>query len=311
MFSRSRSSYASEILKKRAIKLAVFLGLLLIVSISLFFIVRQNRIEKANSVNHLLTLWNNGQYEELLGEVKINLQKKPFDTFLLMLYGFASFQVAEAQTAPQDAQVYYDECIAALRKVLLHDSNLKDGRIPYVLGKAYFKSGPSFADSAILYLEKAKNLGFSSPDLNEYLGLAYASVNDYRNSVAAFSEILQPDTPASDLLLLAIAKSYIGLEEYDNAKAYLYRCIESTKDDELTSSARLLLAPLLVIEGKQQEAIDQYLAIIADNDQNAEAHFKLGELYYSSGDSIKARSEWRKTLKIDPNHGPARNRLSM
>jgi len=311
MFSRSRSSYSSTILKKRAIKLVVFLCIVLVLSISIFIIVRQNRLEQANSRNHLLTLWNNGQYEEVLKEAKNNLQKRPLDTFYLMIYGFSAFQVAEAQTAPQDAQVYYDECIASLRKVLLHDSANKDGRIPYVLGKAYYKSGPSFADSAIIYLEKAKHLGFSAPDLNEYLGLAYAAVKDYRNSVAAFSQVLQPDKDASDLILLAIAKSYIGLEDYDNAKAYLYRCIESTKDDELRSKARLLLAPLLVSEGKQQEAIDQYLAIIADNDQNAEAHFQLGELYANAGDSIKARAEWRKTLKIDPNHGPARNRLSM
>lgn len=311
MLSRSHSSYSATILKKRVIKLIVFCSILSILAISVFIIVRQNKLEQANSNNYLLTLWKNSQYEEVLKETKKGLQKKPLDTFLLMIYGFSAFQVAEAQTAFQDAQVYYDECIVSLRKLLLHNAANKDGRIPYVLGKAYYKSGPAFADSAILYLEKAKGLGFSAADLNEYLGLAYASVKDYRNSIAAFSQILQPGEEVSDLLLLAIAKSYIGLEEYDNAKAYLYRCIESTKDDELKVRSRLLLASLFVIEGKQQEAIEQYLAIIADNDQNAEAHFQLGELYANAGDTIKARSEWRKTLKIDPNHGPARNRLSM
>jgi len=311
MISRSRSSYSKNILKKRAIKLVIFLFVVLILSVSIFIFVRQKRLEQVNNRNNLLTLWNNGQYEQVLLEANNNLQKKPLDIFYLMIYGFSAFQVAEAQIAPQDAQVYYDECISSLRKVLLHDSANKDGRIPYVLGKAYYKSGPSFADSAILYLEKAKQLGYSAPDLYEYLGLAYAAVKDYRNSVAAFSLVLQPDKEVSDILLLAMAKSYIGLEEYDNAKAYLYRCIENTKDDELRAKARLLLAPLLVSEGKQQEAIDQYLAIIADNDQNAEAHYQLGELYANVGDSIKARAEWRKTLKIDPNHGPARNRLSM
>jgi len=311
MFSRPRSSYSTNILKKRIIKKIIVSALLLVLALFVFLLIRNNRLQQINTRDYLLSLWNNGRYEEVLQKVKSDLQKKPVDTFLLTMYGFSAFQVAEAQIAPQDAQVYYDECISSLRKVLLHESKSKDGKIPYVLGKAYFKSGPSYADSAILYLEKAKKLGFSAPDLYEYLGLAYASVKDYRNSVAAFSEALQPEKEPSDVLLLAIATSYIGLEDYDNAKAYLYRCIESTRDDDLRSRARLSLASLFVSEGKQQEAIDQYLAIIADNDQNAEAHFQLGELYASSGDTIKARSEWRKTLKIDPHHGPARNRLSM
>lgn len=311
MFSRSRSSYVVNILRKRAIKLVGFLAVIIFAGVSIFLIVRQNRIEKASSRSHLLSLWNNGQYEQVFQEAKSGLQKKPLDTFMLIIYGFSAFQLAEAQPVPQDAQVLYDESIAALRKAMLYDASNKDGRIPYVLGKAYFRSGPSFADSAIIYLEKAKKLGYSAPDLNEFLGLAYASVKDYRNSVAAFTQALQPDKEPSDLLLLAIAKSYLGLEENDTAKAYLYQCIEKTKDVELRSQARMFLAKLLVSEGKNQEAMEQYLAIVAENDQNAEAHYQLGELYANAGDSIKARSEWRKTLKIDPNHGPARTRLSI
>ncbi|AEJ19536.1 tetratricopeptide repeat protein [Gracilinema caldarium] len=311
MFSHPRSSYSASILKKRIIKKSILGVMLLVITFLTIVIIRNHHLQQINNRDYLLSLWNNGRYEDVLQRVKSDLQKKPLDTFLLIMYGFSAFQVAESQTAPQDAQVYYDDCISSLRKVLLYKSKSKDGRIPYVLGKAYFKSGPAYADSAILYLEKAKKLGYSAPDLYEYLGLAYASVKDYRNSVVAFSEALQPEKDPSDVLLLAIATSYIGLSDYDNAKAYLYRCIESTKDDDLRSKARLSLASLFVSEGKQQEAMDQYLAIIANNDQNAEAHFQLGELYANFGDAIKARSEWRKTLKIDPNHGPARNRLSM
>lgn len=311
MFSRARSSYGVNILKKRVIKLGIFLVLFICIISTIFILVRNTRIENANNRNNLLALWDKGQYEDVLSEAKKGLQKKPMDAFLLMIYGFSAYQVAEAQPAPQDAQVYYDECIASLRKVLLHNSMNRDGRIPYVLGKAYFRSGPSFADSAILYLEKARSLGFSAPDIPEFLGLAYASVKDYRNSVAAFSQALLPDKTPSDLLLLAIAKSYLGLEENDSAKAYLYQCIDTSKDMEIKAKAQLLLASILGSEGKHQEAMDQYLAIIADNDQNAEAHFQLGELYAKAGDMIKARAEWRKTLRIDPNHGPARMRLSM
>jgi Tfp pilus assembly protein PilF len=45
--------------------------------------------------------------------------------------------------------------------------------------------------------------------------------------------------------------------------------------------------------------------------ENAEAHFQLGELYAGGGDSTRARAEWRRAVRIDPAHGPARTRLNM
>jgi tetratricopeptide (TPR) repeat protein len=162
------------------------------------------------------------------------------------------------------------------------------------------------------------------------LGLAYAAIHDYRSSVEAFSLALSADSEAaaeedgagpilsgkapSDLLLLAIAQSYMALEDQasaDMAKAYLVRCVETTRDSQIKIKARLLLGLLFRKSGAVSQAEEQYLKLLEESGENAEGHFQLGELYAAGGDSIKARAEWRRAVRIDPAHRAARQRLNM
>ena len=49
--------------------------------------------------------------------------------------------------------------------------------------------------------------------------------------------------------------------------------------------------------------------LIKLNENNAGAYFYRGEIFYLKNDLIKARSEWRKTLQIDPSHIKAKKRI--
>jgi Tfp pilus assembly protein PilF len=125
--------------------------------------------------------------------------------------------------------------------------------------------------------------------------------------VAAFSQALyQP----SDVLLLSIARSYLALEEWEQARAYLLQCLEISMDSRTIAAARLLLGNAQLKEGNLRGAEEEYLKAIEENDESAEAHFQLGELYTLMGDTTRARAEWRRALRMDPTHGPARNRLN-
>jgi tetratricopeptide (TPR) repeat protein len=193
------------------------------------------------------------------------------------------------------------------------------------LGKAYYYKGPSYADLSIRFLEEARREAYKAGDIPEYLGLAYAAIRDFRSSVAAFTLALDPSEPAppdtnpaggargtpSDLLLLSIARSYIALGEQDTAKAYLVRCIETSRDSASVIAARLLLGGILTETAGPEDAEGQYLAVLEMDEENAEAHYQLGELYLSGGDPTRARAEWRRAVRIDPTHGPARTRLNM
>jgi tetratricopeptide (TPR) repeat protein len=242
------------------------------------------------------------------------------DYFLLTMNGFSAYQLGISQINSLNAERYFDNCVWSLRKAFLLKDSLRDGRLYYVLGKAYNYKGDSYADLSVKYLEKAKELSYNAEDIPEYLGLAYAAIGDYRNSVAAFAEALVLQGRGEDgllyespsgLLLLSIARSYFALDEFEVAQAYLQRCIDVSPDSRTVISARLLLSDVLRKAGNNDGAKKQLQGILDEAGENAEAHYQLGELFAFEGESVRARAEWRLALRVDPAHQKARTRLSL
>jgi tetratricopeptide (TPR) repeat protein len=265
----------------------------------------------------LIQLWKAGSYQKVYDESGRQLDENPVDFFLLSLRGYAAYQLAAAQINAYDIQKYNDECILTLRKALLCKEGESSGAVRYVLGKAYFLKGPDSANLAIKYFEEALALSYRADDIPEYLGLAYAQTRDYWKSIAAFSEALVPvnsndaDRHPSDILLLAIARSYMELNENDSARAYLLQCLDTSKDFEVITSARLLLGKVLMKKGDISGAEREYLSILEEGGEQADARYELGVLYAERGENTKARAEWRKVLRLDPAYAPAMARLSM
>ena len=288
----------------------VLVGLILLVLLSVlpltYFGLLRGR--DGNERRLIRTLLESGAFEGAYSQSKEMLKEKPLDSFLLTMHGFSAYQLAIAQINTSDTLLFVDECIWSLRKTLLSGDNSSDGRIFYVLGKAYFYKGQEYADLAVKYLEKAKAT-YKAADIPEYLGLAYASIRDFRNSVEAFSDALSGGQP-SDLMLLSIARSYMALDEEDSAKAYLHRCLEVSVDSGTSAAAHLLLGNVYAKNGDFSGAENEYLKAIEKNGESAEVRYQLGELYALGGDTTRARAEWRRALRIDPTYGPARSRLN-
>jgi tetratricopeptide (TPR) repeat protein len=287
-------------------------ALILISLAAVVFIGRVNR--QGNEKQELLRLWENGAYGESFAISGEKLADKPMDYFFLSIHGFSAYQMAIAQINAHDTMTFIDECIWSLRKALLTKQGLRDPRIFYVLGKAYYYKGPSYADLAVAFLEKARDALYNARDIPEYLGLAYAAIHDYRNSVAAFTLALNPGEAwgessgePSDLLFLSIARSYRELGEMETARAYLLRCIETSRDSSVIQAAKLLLGMILGSTGQTAEAEALYLAILEEDEDNAEANFQLGELYAAQGDATRARARWRRAA---PSHSQAWARLN-
>jgi tetratricopeptide (TPR) repeat protein len=268
----------------------------------------------------LLQLWEAGSFDEVYSRSQAGLEFRPMDYFLLTMHGFSAYQLGISQINSLNAESYFDNCVWSLRRAFLLKDSLRDGRLYYVLGKAYNYRGESYADLSVKYLEKARELSYSAEDIPEYLGLAYASIGDYRNSVAAFSEALVLQGGGEDgllyespsgLLLLSIARSYFALDEFEVAQAYLQRCIDVSPDSRTVISARLLLSDVLRKAGNSDGAKRQLQGILDEAGENAEAHYQLGELYAFEGESVRARAEWRLALRVDPAHQKARTRLSL
>ena len=265
---------------------------------------------RLNEHRQLRNYFETGAFDAAYNKSSLLLMERPLDPFLLTIHGFSAYQLAIAQINSVDTLFYMDESIWSLRKALLSREHSQDGGIFYVLGKAYYYKGPGYADLAVYYLERAIAVNFRANDIPEYLGLAYASLGDYRSSVEAFSLALTGNREPSDLLLLSIARSYLEMEETEAARAYLVRCLQVSRDSNTIVVTRLLLGNTLARLGDLDGAEAEYLIVIEESGENAEAHFQLGELYALRGDTTRARAEWRRALRLDPAHGPARSRLN-
>jgi tetratricopeptide (TPR) repeat protein len=267
----------------------------------------------------MLALWEAGAYAEAYTFSAQELSGRPLDYLALTINGFAAYQLGIAQINNSNTLEYIDRCVWSLRKALLSKRPSNLGELYYVLGKAYYHKGPAFADLAVNFLEKARALSFEARDMGEFLGLSYASIKDYRSSVEAFTQALEPAETGngpSDLLLISIARSYMALGETQDgalvlAKPYLLRCIETSRDSTTITTGRLLYAEILLAEGNGGEAELQYQLILDETGGNAEAYYQLGELYAARGDTTRARAEWRRAVRLDPVHRKARQRLNM
>ena len=309
----SRRSVSSKTAFKRKQILKNLLLAVVILSFCALLPVVYLRLKErgGNGRGELQALFESGAFEQVYAQSVQMLAEYPLDFFLLTIQGFSAYQLAIAQINNFDTLRYVDSSIWALRRALLLKEGLSDGRVYYVLGKAYFHKGAEYADLAINYLEKAKTAGFTAPDVPEYLGLAYAVLEDYHSSVAAFSLALtEQNGKPSDILLLAIARSYIGLGEADAAKAYLVHSIEVSRDSRTKAAARLLLGDILINSGDLSGAEAEFTRLIEESGESAEARYQLGVIYAALGDTTRARAEWRRAIRLDPAHEPTRRRLN-
>ncbi|MDR0495610.1 MAG: tetratricopeptide repeat protein [Treponema sp.] len=311
--------------------MAVFVVVLAVIGlVSAGAIQAAGRLEGAarRERKEILQLWEAGSFDEVFSRSQNALASRLMDYFLLTMRGFSAYQLGVSQINSVNAGHYFDACTWSLRKAALLKDSANDGRLYYVLGKAYYYKGESYADLSVKYLGKARNLSYNAADIPEYLGMAYAAIGEYRNSVAAFAEALalqggegfpRENSPGekpsgrapSGPLLLAIARSYLALGDFELARAYLQRCIDTSPDSRIVLSARLLLSEVLLKSGDNNGARKPLMDILEEAGEDAEAHYQLGELYALQGETIRARAEWRLALRADPAHLKARTRLSM
>ena len=71
-----------------------------------------------------------------------------------------------------------------------------------------------------------------------------------------------------------------------------------------------LLGQIYLDEDNFDEAEQEYRAMLEINPNYADAVYGIGVVYEKRGELVKARSEWRKVLKLDVNHQGALLRLA-
>jgi len=290
-------------------QILLILGVVVSLSLGAYWVIAifSNQVTVGPTQVNVLELWNNGNYDEILANAKEELKQFPLDPGTLVFSGFAAFHKGVAEVSVEKKLVLINQAIIYLRKALLLPNVPLQPEIHYILGKAYFHKGKSYSDLAISHLLKARDLGYSASDMNEYLGLTYSLVARFNLASEFFLKAVEK-TP-SDLLLWTLGQTYFQMQRNDDAVQYLRLSIAKTKDRALEQRCRFLLGEIFTKTKQYPQAQTEYQTILDKNPNSADAHFYLGEIALAQGNKDGARAEWRRAFKIDPLHFNANQRL--
>lgn len=312
-YNIENSSYAkkkSHLLRNLLRVAAVALALSALIFTTVFGIrkYQQNRI----SIKTIKEAWGSYDYQKVYELCKVFLQENTYNNTALTYYSYACFFLAQAQTDTQQAQSYLDECINNIRIALYEAEQSLVPQLQYMLGKAYFYKNTItthyYADLAVKYLLLAKENGYKADDIAEYLGLSYASLGMTMESISAFTEALL--VRESDSLLLAIAEQYYKAQELNAAEQYLFRIIKNSDNEDVILKSENLLGTIYIDREDYEGALEEFNNVLKKNENSADAHYGIGVIYEKQGNIVKARSEWRKALKIQVNHPGALQKMS-
>src|SRR5574344_2166362 len=270
-------------------------------------------IKTSASVVALYDKWHSYDYQGVYDTAGRILNKKPLHNTARTFRGYSAFFLAVSQTDNTQAQTYLDDTINNLRVALQSAKKSSVGQIEYMLGKAYFyKDSMSsyyyYADLAVKYLKKSIENNYHSNDTSEYLGLSYAALGDTQSSIASFTEALL--VRESDTLLLAIAEQYYKAGTGSAAKQYLNRVNEISQNEDIITRSHVLLGNIYINENNYSDAEKEFNTMLEKNENSADAHYGLGVLYEKQENLVKARSEWRKCLRIQVNHPGAIQKMA-
>ena len=107
-----------------------------------------------------------------------------------------------------------------------------------------------------------------------------------------------------------IAEQYKNAGQEQAAEQYLYRISQNCKDEQIILKNHLLLGEIYLNQAKFQDAEKEFNFILEKNQNSADAYYGLGVIYENQGDFVKARSEWRKALRIQNNHPGALKKIA-
>ncbi len=312
-YNIENSSYAKKKsnLLRNIIRVAVVILIMSAIAFATVFFIKRYTRDRI-TIKTIKEAWESYDYQKVYELCKVFLQDDTYNNSALTYYSYACFFLAQSQTDTQQAQSYLDECINNIRVALYEADKTLIPQLQYMLGRAYFYKNTItthyYADLAVKYLLLAKENGYKADDIAEYLGLSYASLGMTMESIAAFTEALL--VRESDSLLLAIAEQYYKANELNAAEQYLFRIIKNSDNEDIVLKSENLLGTIYIDKEDYEGALKEFENVLKKNENSADAHYGIGVIYEKQGNIVKARSQWRKALKIQVNHADALQKMS-
>ncbi|MDC7221450.1 MAG: tetratricopeptide repeat protein [Spirochaetales bacterium] len=264
-------------------------------------------LSRQDDAKDLSELWAGNHYSEIKYLCETQLSDDPFDGESLFFNGASSFYMAISMVSLEDKIKYLESALISLRRNLLTQNIIYEKETYYLLGKTYLHLGAYYSDLAIEYLLKARSLGYVNEDIDEYLAISYSRLGEYTLSIDYLSNMAKERPTPS--IYLKMGQDAFNMGQYDLSRDYLLEAIKISPYDPIRQDALLKLGELyFTIKnwGEAEKVLSQYLEI---DYNNADVHFKLGEVYHYLGDEVSARREWHRTERLDPHHREALLRL--
>ncbi len=299
-------------MQKKGISLLFLVFFLTVAPLILWSLLRgadkfSEQINSHPADQNLLEYWNNHQYSEILSITQNNLESNPMEPNSLLFTGLSAYYLALSQISVQEERFYLNLAIVALRKLLILESVPKKEIVYYTLGKSYLLKGKYYADLSLKYLQNSRDMGYESSDTYEHMGEAYSILGNFEKSIEYYEQALTYYD--SDRLYLKIAEDCFNYGKYEKSADYYNILISETKDESLKKKGLFQLGKLYYDIKNLSMARDTFIQLNELDPTGVEAHFLLGEVYFYLDQFGDARSEWHKTLRLDPEHRGARLRL--
>ncbi len=248
----------------------------------------------------LLTLWNEGKYNDVLSQAELVLDEKPLDAQALTFGGFAHFYVGIDLATAAERQEHLRRSILLLRKAEHVGRAPLEGERRYVLAKAYYHIGEHSLDVSARYMEQSIADGHLADDTHSYLGLAYEGMGDNSSAAQWYEEGLLLRDSAAMRMKAADARS--ALQEFEAAEDHLRKALDGNSDDYLDLMLRVKLASVLIMRNDLSQAEAMLVDMVEIHPDSADARYYLGVVYENTDRSIEARNMWRYAREIDPDH---------
>lgn len=296
--------------KNITFKIVIFALFLALCSLGTFAFMYHQKYKNIPSIKEITRDWESSSYNSVYLKSEIILKNDPFNAQALAFRGFASYYIYVSE--PEEANnttMYLENTIVSLRQAMYFIKEKDIGKLSYILGKAYYQKGEYYADLAIKYLSIAEASGLSFTDLHEFKGMAYLLLGQENEAISSLTLALK-ETP-SPFLLYVLGETYLKVEDFQSAKQYFFETIGKTKDELLQLKCRYHIGSILFDEGEFERAKVEFEAIIEKDDTSSDAHYGLGLIFEREGQLAKARSEWRRALKLNPSHEKTREKLKV
>jgi tetratricopeptide (TPR) repeat protein len=321
-FSKTLDTYTDSYVARRRRKRLMWAGLVLLLlaagSLTAFLISRNaadsgKAAGKAVAKQTILANWKARNWDLVLADSTASLQASPLDGFYLGFAGLSSFYKGSELPEGEEKAALMDQAVTLLRKTLVLTEKNRFAELPraqleYVLGKSYYYKGEAYWDETAKWLEASIADGYHGQDSLEFLGVAYAGIGRNDKAIESFEKALAQKR--TDLLLIAAAKAYQDSGNAGQAESLLLESLSRSGDVLTREKCRFALASIYESRSDLAKAREQLELVIKENQQSADAHYRLGLVLQKQGDALGARSEWRKAVSIDPMHAEARMKLS-